>query len=97
MAVLWHPEQGDAAGRSLREMTAGDCLSAELCFSHLLLVNLILGFSPERESPTQQQSINLLCKAKAKTSQNQVGFLAQHLCSSDLVLLTQCQDAEKLV
>lgn len=54
MAVLWHPEQGAAAGRSLREMTAVDCLGAELCFSHLLLVNLILGFSPERESPTQQ-------------------------------------------
>lgn len=54
MAVLWHPEQRDAAGRALREMTAGHCLNAELCFSHLLLVNLILGFSLQRENPTQQ-------------------------------------------
>lgn len=54
MAVLWHPEQRDAACRALREMTAGHCLNAELCFSHLLLVNLILGFSLQRENPTQQ-------------------------------------------
>lgn len=56
MAGLWHESKGRllAGACALREMTGADCLKAELCFPHLLLVNLILGFSLEKENPTQQ-------------------------------------------